>query len=244
MKLKLLLASALALCLSLHAQLIKNPSFETPVIVAFSGILPNPTNASWTFTGQAGEADDTSAYVSPSFGMLPDGYQVGYVGTNGVISQSFTNTTAGGYELRFYMSQNTFNNPFYTSQNLKASIDTNMSMTVTTPQDSAFYYFTTNVYLAAGKYTLSFASQTPASSMSLIDLVSLTPVPTLSLKLTNTTATVTLSGGITNRTYVLARRLTVNGTNTVLTDMTFNSSVTLTNQPLPNAFYLLSGAHD
>src|SRR4029077_2823080 len=97
----ILLALSLALASgTINAQVIGNPSFETPVLSAHS-YVPSPTNATWTFagtTGQRGISTNGSAFTAQTVSTT-DGNQVGFIQGEGTISQTVSISTAGTYVL-------------------------------------------------------------------------------------------------------------------------------------------------
>jgi hypothetical protein len=234
------LSILLAACLSFtaSAQLLQNPSFETPAAGTY-GSVANPTNAGWVFTGDAGIANTTDIDVTFE-NSIPDGSQVAYCGPGGVIAQTFTNLTPGWFEIRYSLASAVIEP---NDQTVQVNLDTNSIGTYTPPGDSTFPFFTTNLFVPSGIHTLSFTATSPYG-VALIDAVKLQVVPNLTLAVTNTSVTLHLMGGLTNRTYVLSRKLQLLSPNTLITNLTANSILALPNQPYPSAFYLISSAHD
>ena len=78
---------------------LANTSFESPALSA--GVAQdNPAGSTWTWPASgSGEVSNTNASLG---GMTaPNGTQVAYLGSGGVVSQSFTAAAAGAYRLTF-----------------------------------------------------------------------------------------------------------------------------------------------
>ena len=117
---------ALIDAVSLNDVLVANGSFETPPLVGVTEIY-NPTNATWSFEGNAGIAGAGSALTDGN-PAAPAGTQVGFVQSNdGVIRQTVT-LAAGTYTLAFKAAQSGGNK---TPQQMRVTIEkTGLTTTV------------------------------------------------------------------------------------------------------------------
>jgi RHS repeat-associated protein len=88
----------------LNNSMVVNGSFESPDVGGSpGGYQYNPTDATWSYVGDAGLASNGSDLTS-SNPDAPDGRQVAFIQNAGVISEIRT-VTAGTYTLAFYAAQ-------------------------------------------------------------------------------------------------------------------------------------------
>ncbi|MSU57246.1 MAG: hypothetical protein EXS35_03525 [Pedosphaera sp.] len=105
MKKLVTIAGAFVLCgiigFSAHAQnLLLNGSFESPAIPANAISTATPT--SWQGNGSPFIRVLNGNYGVPEYSGPQDGQQYAAIGGGAALSQAFTITTAGTYELRWF----------------------------------------------------------------------------------------------------------------------------------------------
>lgn len=99
---------------TLNDAAVSNGSFESPTV---SDYEEAPTDTSWSFVGHAGIAANGGTYTS-SNPDAPDGTQVAYVKSNGLLRQT-TSIPAGTYTLSFAAAQGGAND---TNQQVRVSL--------------------------------------------------------------------------------------------------------------------------
>lgn len=130
---------------------IANPGFETPSVA--NGYTYNPTGAGWTFSGDAGVAGNSSAFLLGNL-PAPQGTQVAFLQQTGTISQSVTGWQAGTYELSFSAATRKFYN--HGGQNFQVLIDNTVVGTFA-PSSLSWLTFTTSAFtVTAGTHTITF----------------------------------------------------------------------------------------
>jgi len=141
---------------------VANNSFETPTQSSKS-YTPNPSGATWSFTGGAGIA----AYNSTWFSTQPPsgwGNQGAYIQNSGSISQTVTITTGGAYSVTYIA----IGRPSYSNNKIAVSLGgTQLSLwdmhnnDPVVSSDSIWYGSPvgSSVFLKPGNYTLSISGQ-------------------------------------------------------------------------------------
>jgi len=132
---------------------IPNFSFETPAIGG--NYQYNPSGASWTFTGSAGNgsgvAGNGSGFGAPN---APNGTQVAFVQNLGTITRSLTGFVPGkSYTLGYFAAQR---GGMYGGQTWNVKIDSNVIQTNGVGSTS-FTYFQTNFTATSSTHVLQFA---------------------------------------------------------------------------------------
>jgi hypothetical protein len=126
--------------------------FETPV-VGYGGYQYNPGGAPWTFAGNGGLTGNASGFTG-SNPNAPEGSQVAFVQTTGIISQPMT-FAAASYKLVFSAAQRNYGSAWQTfNVTLDGVVLTNMAPAqgATSYQDYTVGPFQTT----AGTHTLAF----------------------------------------------------------------------------------------
>lgn len=155
------LATLTALCIFLSgpslfsANLVQNPSFETPSVGG--GWRYQPGGASWTFTPWSGIVGHVIDWGNP---VAPDGAQSAILqsvfGVNSQISQAISGLTVGqSYTVKFFASQRP-NPGFFQNQDFNVLFD-NTVVGHFQPSGTTFQEFTTAPFTAtAATHTLRF----------------------------------------------------------------------------------------
>ena len=188
---------------SAQTNLLGDPSFEQHQITTNSS-AQDPTGTGWTFSGQAGLINGVVA-GSGSFTALgaPDGLQFAYLRTDrsnastnndGAITQTVSFPTSGNYALSVQAalrdsSSASFNTTWTTYYMLELDgviVGGNQHAI----SDVSFNTVTQAFYATAGTHTVALVSGGPTAgdTMTFIDNVQLTAVPTGPLSLVNVTS--------------------------------------------------------
>ncbi len=130
-----------------------NFSFETPNLAG--GFRYNPTGASWTFGGAAGNgsgiAANGSAFAPPN---APHGSQVAFVQSLGTITQTLSGFTPGkAYTLSYLAAQR--GNP-YGGETWNVKLDNTVIQTNSTPGSNSFTTSSVNFTATASSHSLAF----------------------------------------------------------------------------------------
>jgi hypothetical protein len=149
----------------LSAQMIQNPSFETPVVGSvgeYFSYESDPAGAVWTFVGQAGIAANGSGYAYYN-GGTPGGNQFAFLqgisGVGGSMSQTITNCPAGNYTFNFIASQRDIAGRDNTTNQTAIVLVDGVNVGSFTPPDTNWYsYQTTPLSLNAGNHVLTFTN--------------------------------------------------------------------------------------
>jgi len=161
----------------LAAQTIQNPDFETPFVGPFgnaNGSSPNytfqyyysfettPTNASWTFTGNAGIAANGSGFAFYNLGT-PSGNQFavlqGLSGSGASMCQTISNFPAGNYTFTFIASQRDIAGRDNTTNQTAIVLVDGVNVGSFTPADTNWYLCqTAPISLSAGNHVLLFTN--------------------------------------------------------------------------------------
>ncbi len=143
---------------------VNNASFESPNLGGFRGsgatYQYDPTNASWTFFGNAGIEHNGSAWNAPN---APNGQQAAFLQSNvttgqlaiGAISQSLNFTATGTYNVTFYAAQRVNKGVLP----IEFLVDgTQVGSTVSPASNSAFTQYTTASFTISttGSHTIEF----------------------------------------------------------------------------------------
>jgi PKD repeat protein len=172
---------SLVIATRLRAQTIQNSGFESPFVGSvgeYYSFEYDPTEAGWTFTGNAGIAANGSGFAFYNPGT-PYGNQFAflqyYQGSGGSMSQTISNFSSGKYTFTFMASQRaTVGTDNTMNQGGSVSVDgTNVGSF--TPFDTNWYYFQTSpISLNAGNHVLTFATLLDATDATVrVDMVGL-----------------------------------------------------------------------
>ncbi len=132
-----------------------NSGFESPS--CGTGFQYTPAGATWTFTGGAGIAGNSSAFTSGN-PAAPQGSQVGFVQMTGTASESVSGFQANqSYTVKFRAAQR--GNSQGNNQDFEVFID-NTSLGVFRPQGTSYAEMGTAVFTtSAGTHTLKFVGK-------------------------------------------------------------------------------------
>jgi hypothetical protein len=134
--------------------LFADPGFETPSLAA-GAFAYRPSGSPWTFTDNAGLANNGSAFNNPT---APQGSQVAFLQQSGSMSQ-VVNLPAGTYVLDFMAAQRPINNA--SKQTFNVEVDGTVVGTVQ-PFSSQFALYTTRPFpVTAGAHTIQFVGTNP-----------------------------------------------------------------------------------
>ncbi|QVL31168.1 hypothetical protein KIH39_20305 [Telmatocola sphagniphila] len=155
----------------------KNGGFEN-VSVGSAGILVNPTNTGWNFSGTQGGVVLGGLYGSPK---APQGLQEAYLYPSSSMSASVYISTPGVYGISFLATTGS------QAANLSAEVDVSMNGQLFAQEYPAYYQFSTYAthyrsstitgyvqITTAGTYTFSFSTPATNNATMYIDSVAVT----------------------------------------------------------------------
>ncbi len=129
---------------------LANAGFESPNVG--NGFVVDPTNASWTFSGQSGISGNGSAFTSGN-PNAPQGTQVAYVQRTGSFNQSVA-FPAGSYQISFDAAQR--GNYLTSHEDFNVLVDGTVVGTFKPGSTSYASFATSSFTVSAGSHTITF----------------------------------------------------------------------------------------
>ncbi len=156
-----------------NAPSLSDPGFELPAL-ATGAYQYNPNGSPWTFSGDAGVANNNSAFTTgnPS---APQGNQVAFLQITGSASQSVT-FAGGTYSISFDAAQRAIGP---SNQTFEVLIDSTIVGTFTPSGTSYSLYTTPTFSVTAGAHTVKFLGLDPkgGDNTALVDAVTVQANP-------------------------------------------------------------------